>query len=101
MESKFNILLLPRAYRDIEEIYVYIASTLAGPDIALKLVDSFEKAIFSLEYMPSRGALRKTGIYADKGYRQLIVDHFIVLYRVELDKKQVVIITVKYSKRLF
>jgi hypothetical protein len=38
---------------------------------AAELIDSLEKAIFSLENMPQRGALRKTGAYANRGYRQL------------------------------
>jgi plasmid stabilization system protein ParE len=98
LENKYSVELLPRAYRDLDGIYAYIAETLIEPDIASKLVDSLEEAIFSLESMPRRGALRKTGSYANKGYRQLFVDNFTVLYRVAEAKKRVLVVTVQYSK---
>lgn len=65
MEHKYTLKLLPHAYRDLDGIYDYIAETLTEPGIAAKLIDSLEEAIFSLEIMPRRGALRKTGAYAD------------------------------------
>ncbi|MEL1136592.1 type II toxin-antitoxin system RelE/ParE family toxin [Desulfitobacterium sp. THU1] len=101
MINKFAIKLLPRAYRDLEGIYEYIAETLIEPIIAAKLVDSLEEAIFSLESMPKRGALRRTGTYANRGYRQLIVDNFTILYRIVDAKKQVLVVTVRYSKSEF
>jgi toxin ParE1/3/4 len=101
LEDKYAVKLLPRAYRDLGDIYEYIAQTLIEPCIAAKLVESLEEAIFSLESMPQRGALRKTGAYAGKGYRQLFVGNFTVLYRVEEAKKQVLVVTVRYSKSRF
>ncbi len=101
MESKYTVKLLPRAYRDLDGIYAYIAETLKEPTTASKLVDSLEESIFSLENIPRRGALRKTGDYANRGYRQLFVDNFSVVYRIEETKKQVIIVTVRYSKSQF
>jgi addiction module RelE/StbE family toxin len=101
LENKYVVKLLPRAYRDLDGIYAYIAETLVEPGIAAKLVDSLEEAIFSLENMPKRGALRKTGAYAKKGYRQLFIGNFAVLYRIEDAKKQVLIVTIRYSKSQF
>jgi plasmid stabilization system protein ParE len=92
---------MSRAYRDLDGIYAYIAETLTEPDIAAKLSDSLDAAIFSLESMPGRGAPRETGAYANKGYRQLFVGNFTILYRVEETKKRVLIVTVKYSKSQF
>lgn len=101
MEDKYTVKLLPRAYCDLDGIYEYIAETLIEPGIAIKLVASLEEAIFSLESMPKRGALRKTGAYANKGYRQLFVGNFTVLYRVEETKKLVLVVTVRYSRSRF
>ena len=98
MENKYSVKLLPRAYRDLDDIYSYIAEILIEPGIAVKLVDSLGEAIFGLESMPHRGALRKTGAYANKGYRQLFVGNFTVVYRVEEVKKMVLVITIRYSK---
>ncbi len=101
MENKYSVKLLPRAYRDLDGIYTYIAETLIEPGIAAKLVDSLEEAIFSLESMPQRGAVRKTGAYANKGYRQLFVGNFTVVYRVAEAKKRVLGVTIRYSKSQF
>lgn len=101
MENKYTVKLLPHAYLDLDGIYTYIAETLMEPGIALKLVESLEESIFSLESMPQRGALRKTGAYANKGYRQLFVGNFTVVYRVAEAKKRVLVVTVRYSKSQF
>jgi toxin ParE1/3/4 len=99
--NKYSVKLLPRACRDLDGIYTYIAETLIEPGIAAKLADSLEEAIFSLESMPQRGSLRKTGAYANKGYRQLLAGNFTVLYRVAETKKMVLIIKIRYSKSQF
>lgn len=101
MESKYAVNLLPRAYRDLNGIYTYIAETLIEPGIAAKMAESLEEAIFSLETMPRRGVLRKTGAYANRGYRQLFVGNFTVIYRIEESRKRVLIITIRYSKSHF
>lgn len=99
--NKYVVKLLARAYRDLDGIYAYIAETLLEPGTAQKLLDTLEEAILSLEEMPQRGALRKKGTYANKGYRQFFIKNFTILYRVDTAKKQVVIVTVRYSKSQF
>ena len=99
--DKYAVKLLQRAFQDLDGIYAYIAETLLEPGTAEKLLGELEEALISLEQMPQRGALRKTGAYANKGYRQLFVKNFTVIYRVEEASRQVVIVTVRYSKSLF
>ncbi|MDD2190887.1 MAG: type II toxin-antitoxin system RelE/ParE family toxin [Eubacteriales bacterium] len=101
MENKYSVKLLPRAYHDLDGIYEYISETLIEPDIATKLIESIEGTILSLESMPQRVALRITGAYANKGYRQLFVGNFTVVYRVAEAKKRVLVITIRYSKSQF
>ena len=99
--DKYAVKLLPQAYRDLDGIYAYIAETLLELGTAQKLLDTLEEVIFSLEKLPQRGAQRKNGAYANKGYRQLFIKNFTVLYRVDETNKQVVIVTVRYSKSQF
>ncbi len=99
--DKYAVKLLPRAYRDLDDIYAYIAQTLLEPGTAQRLLDALEEAIFDLESLPQRGAPRKTGAYANKGYRQLFVRNFTVVYRVDETQKQVIIVTVRYTKTQF
>ena len=68
---------------------------------ALNLIDKLEEAIFSLEFVPQRGAKRRVGAYVSKGYRQLFIKNFTIVYRIDEAKKQVIIVTVRYSRSEF
>lgn len=99
--DKYEVKLLGRALRDLDEVYGYIAKTLLEPGTAENLLNEIESEIFSLEQMPYRCPERRKGAYANKGYRQLLVRNYTILYRVEESKKQVVIVTVRYSRSNF
>lgn len=99
--DNYDVKLLPQAYRDLNGIYAYIAETILETGTAEKLLDALEEAIFSLEELPRRGAQRKNGVYANKGYRQLFIKNFTVIYRIDEISKQVIIVTVRYSKSQF
>lgn len=99
--DKYQVVLLSEAYKNIDEIYEYISKHFLEPETALNMVDSIEEAIFSLEHMPKRGAPRRYGIYASKDYRQLFVKNYTIIYRVDDESKQVVIVAVRYSKSRF
>lgn len=99
--DKYSVFISPQAYRDIDATYEYIRTELFAEKAALDLVDAIEEAILSLETLPERGAERKIGIYADKCYRQLFVNNYTIVYRVDNTSKVVMIITVKYSHQNF
>ncbi len=99
--DKYIIKLLPKAYRDIDEIYSYILEEFKEPKLAEKIVNSIEDSILGLEYYPKRGAERKVGVYANKGYRQLFVKNYTIVYRIDEKLKYVVIVTVRYSPSNF
>jgi addiction module RelE/StbE family toxin len=100
-KNKYDIKLYARAYRDLDGIYTYIAENLLEPDTALNMVDELEKAIFSLEQKPERGAIRRVGTYANGNYRQLFVKNYCIIYRVLKGKKEVHIVTVRYAPSNF
>ena len=95
--DKYVVKLYARAYRDLEDIYTYIAENLLEPGTALNMADELENAIFSLEQLPERGAIRRVGAYANGDYRQLFVKNYVIIYRVLKRKKEVHIITVRYT----
>ena len=99
--DKYKVSLTSRALRDLDDIYVYIAQTLLVPETALGLVDKIEKEILSLEEMPYRFPERKTGAYANKGYRQLFVGNYTVIYRIDEKRRQVIVVTIRYSPSQF
>lgn len=96
--DKYSVKLLTAAYRNLNEIYEYIADELDAEPEALDLIAKLEEAILSLEVMPQRGAKRSVGAYANKGYRQCFVKNFTIVYRIDEAKEQVVIVTIRYSK---
>jgi len=99
--DKYSVKLLSAAYRNLDNIYVYIVMELQAKQSAMNLIDKLEEAIFSLEVTPYRGAKRCVGAYANKGYRQLFVENFTVVYRIDETKKQVIIVTIRYSQSEF
>ena len=99
--DKYSVKLMSRAQRDLDGIYAYIAQTLLEPGTALALVERIEKEILSLDQMPYRYPMRQTGAYANRGYRQMLVGNYTVVYRVDEAKKQVIVITVRYSQSDF
>ena len=99
--DKYVVKLYARAYRDLENIYTYIAENLLEPGTALNMVGELENAISSLEQLPERGAIRRVGAYANGDYRQLFVKNYVIIYRVLKQKKEVHIVTVRYMPSNF
>jgi len=98
---KYVVKLLPKAYRDIDEIYTYISQKLLEKEIAMNLIKDIETVILGLEEFPYRGAERKIGVYVNKGYRQVFYKNFSIIYRIDEAKKYVIVITIRYSKSNF
>ena len=99
--DKYQVKLVAKAARDLDGIYGYIAMELKERGTAEKLVDLLEEAILSLSEMPYRGVVRKFGAYASKGYRQIFVKNFIIVYRIDESSKTVIIVAVRYSPSNF
>lgn len=99
--DKYIVKLYPRAYRDLDGIYAYIAGSFLEPITASKMIDELENTIFSPESSPDRGAIRRVGAYANQGYRQLFYKNYTIIYRVLKEKKEVHIVTVRYTPSNF
>ena len=99
--DKYIIKMFPQAYRDIDRIYSQALLMSNYPDDAIALAEKLEQAILSLREQPYRGAERKYGFYAFKGYRQIIVENYIIVYEVLENEKTVAVVTVKYGRSEF
>ena len=97
--DKYEVLLYPRAFQDIDEIYEYIALEKFAPENAKEQTDRIWDAILTLEALPFSHQERKEGRYANKGYRQLLIDNFIVIYKIDEKHKKVYVVTVQYYAR--
>lgn len=99
--DKYTVKLMPRAYRDLDEIYGYIADDLKAIDTAEHMADILEEAILSLDVMPYRGADRKIGVFSDREYRQIFIKNFTIVYRINEIHKEVIIVTVRFTPSSF
>ncbi|HEX3023165.1 MAG TPA: type II toxin-antitoxin system RelE/ParE family toxin [Lachnospiraceae bacterium] len=99
--NKYNVKLLARAARDLDEIYTYIVEEFKEPGTAESIATLLEIAILGLVEIPYRGEVRKTGAFANRGYRQLFVKNFIIVYRIDEESRVVIIVTVRYTNSRF
>ncbi|MBR4703440.1 MAG: type II toxin-antitoxin system RelE/ParE family toxin [Oscillospiraceae bacterium] len=95
--DNYRVKMSPQAFRDLDQIYAYIAGHLLEPLIAENLENEIRTAILSLDEMPYRGAERRICRFAGMGYRRLFVKNYTIVYRIREEEKEVVIVTVRYS----
>ena len=99
--DEYWVRMSDRAFHDLDGIYDHIAKVLMEPGIALSLIDEIEAAVLGLDTMPHRCPERKVGAYANRGYRQLFVKNYTVLFRIDEKNMQVIIVTIRYSSSAF
>ena len=99
--DKYKVMLYPRAYRDIEDIYAYIALERLSPENARGQTDRIWVALKTLENFPTSHQDRLEGRYARKGYKQLIIDNYIAVFKIDEPNRKVYVVTVQYHGRNF
>ena len=83
----YKIKVNPKAIRDLDNIFRYIALNKESPENAIGQVLRLETAIMSLADFPYAHQERQEGRFANNGYRQLLVDNYIAIYKVQEYKK--------------
>lgn len=97
--NKYKVKVNPGAIRDLDHIYEYIANEKLAPENAMGQVDRIKKSILSLNTFPHSHQERNEGRYAGKGYRQLLIDNYIVIFRIDEPGKTVYVVTIQYQGR--
>lgn len=97
--DKYKIKVNPRAIRELGQIYEYIAKEKLAPENAKGQTDRIKKSILSLSTFPQSHQERNEGRYAGKGYRQLLIDNYIVIFRIDEPYKTVYVVTIQYQGR--
>lgn len=97
--DKYKIKLNPRAYKDIDEIFAYIALERLSPENAKGQTDRIWKALKIFVTFSQSHQERKEGRYAGKGYRQLLIDDYKAIFKINEETKTVSVITVQYQGR--
>lgn len=97
--DKYKVKINPKAIRELDSIYKYIAHEKSAPESAKEQVNRIKKAILNLDTFPQSHQARNEGRYAEKGYRQLLIDNYIAIFRIDETNKIVYVITVQYQGR--
>ena len=94
---KYNIEYSKESKQDLIGIKQYIKYNLQEPDIAQKLISKIRKQIKSLKYTPEIYAIIDDDIIKKLEIRKLIVDNYIVFFRIKNDSIQIV--RIMYGRR--
>lgn len=97
--DKYRVKVNPRAIRELDHIYEYIANEKLAPENAKEQVDRIKKTILNLDTFPHSHQERNEGRYAGKGYRQLLIDNYIAIFRIDETNKTVYVVTIQYQGR--
>ena len=95
----YRIALTDQANSDLRGIYEYIAFSLLEPENAAGQLDRLEENILGLADMPERFRLHDKEPWRSRGLHQMPVNHFIVFYIPDEEKKTVTVIRVIYGGR--
>ena len=97
--NKYKIQFSNDARMDLIDTYSYIKYNLQEPAIAKKLIAKIREEINKLKDNPSIYAVIKDEIIKKKEIRKIIVNNYIVFYKVEENKKLVEIVRIMYGRR--
>ena len=97
--DEYKVRLYKRAFKDLDSIYSYIAYEKSAPENAKGQVDRIKDAILKLDTFPQSHQDRLVGLYAGKGYKQLLVDNYIAIFKIDESKKMVWVVAVQYYGR--
>ena len=97
--DKYKVKVNPRAIRELDQIYEYIANEKLAPENAKGQIDRIKKSILSLDTFPQSHQERNEGRYAERGYRQLMIDNYIAVFRIDEPCKTVYVVTIQYQGR--
>ena len=98
--DKYKVKVNPRAIRELDSIYEYIAKEKLAPENARGQVDRIKKAVLGLDTFPQSHQERNEGRYAGKGYRQLLIDNYLAISRIDEPNKTVYVVTIQYQGRV-
>ena len=97
--DKYKVKLNPQAFREIDDIFAYIALEKLSPENAKGQTDRIWTALKKPETFPQSHQERNEGRYAGKGYRQLLIDNYIAIFTIDEASKTVNVVTLQYQGR--
>lgn len=90
MANKCVVKIYPLAVQDLEQIFEYISIDLGNPTAGLKQINDFQMALDKVCEFPESCPVVKNEYVKDKTLRKLVVNNYIVFYRIRDNEIQVV-----------
>ena len=87
------------AKQDLIEIKRYIKYNLQEPDIANKLISKIKKAIEDIKNNPEVYAIIDDDFIKKLEIRKIIVDNYVIFYRIKSNTIEIVRVRVIYGRR--
>ncbi len=101
MANEFELLISPRAAEDFESIFDYVSIELCNGTAANSLVDEFQKALERVCFMPESCPRVNNEYVNDKNLRKLLVNNYIIFYKINEENQSVEVIRVLYGMMNF
>ena len=83
----------------MDDIYAYIALEKLSPENAKSQTDRIREKLKALDTFPQSHQERTEGRYAGRCYRQLLIDNYIAIFRIDEEAKTVYVVTIQYQGR--
>ena len=96
---KYKIVRTDKADEQLREMIFYTAEDSGSVDTAWNYLDDIETAINHLENVPISGSVPRYSILRKQGYRALIAERHLIFYRVDDDKRLVIIYAIVDGRR--
>ena len=97
--NKYEVILTEKAKVELREIYDYISKSLMAETAANKLYNKIKESILRLEDFPESSSVIEYYNKKKYQYRKLIINNYIVVYRIDKENRKVYIVRIIFGKR--
>ena len=89
MPEKYTVKITQQAQEQIREIVSYIRFTLQAPETAMKMLDTLQEEIASLDQFPNRVPLTEEEPWRSQGIHKFPVKNYLIYFWVDEETKKV------------
>jgi Plasmid stabilization system protein len=95
----YDLIVSKYAHEDIDDIAEYILHELKNPQATVKFLNDIETSYSRVSENPKMYSLCNDGRLAQKKYRKIVINNYLIFYRIDEKKKTVYIVRVVYGGR--
>lgn len=99
MPETYTVKITSQAQEQLRDIVSYIRYTLQSPETAIRMLNTLEEEIDSLEHFPNRVPLTEEEPWRSQGVHKLPVKNYLVYFWVDEVEKRVQVIGIIYGRR--